>query len=756
MNYVTDSSTPAPDRLNMKNRLLSRDFSLGDILRLLWRRRGLILGIIVLAAALTIAALLSIKPTYTAGTEVLIDTQETRIADIEDVLTDSTPDDEALMSEIEIIRSRSLAEKVVDDFQLTRDPEFNSALRPLTPVQSAIKSVRSAITSMLPEDLVASPDDMADEGTDERTAELNETVQAFLDQLTVGIVGRSRVISIRFSSEDPQKAAQLANAVADAYLLSQLDAKYEATRRANQWLSTKLDDLRQKVNESESAVEAYRQREGLLQSGAAGGTLISQQVTDLNSELIVARADRTAAEARLQQVRQAVRSAGGAEAIADVLGSQVIIDLRNQETDVKRKIADFADQLGDRHPRMISARSELADVQDKIRQEVSKVIRKLEGEAAISRARESSLQNSLNQLQTRLARANTSTVQLRALEREAEANKTTLESFLGRFEELSAQSDLSAHDINARILSRATVPLIPSAPKKTLILAVVLVAATALAILLAFALENLDSGFRSGDQVEEATGVRTLGLIPVLSGYKKGGPEKYIVENPSSMFGEAVRSVYTSVLISYSRPAPRTVMITSSQPKEGKSTLAVCLARMCAISGKKTVLVEGDLRKPAVHKLTETTNSPGMVEYFRGEADLDAILQKDSATGAYVIPAGKLVVDPVKVLSSPQVRQLFTALSQQFDLVVIDTPPLMAVADARLIAPDIDATVFVVRWGRTNREVVRLGLKTLLETGANLSGVVLSRVDAKRHAQYGFGDSGYYYKGVQSYYTKKA
>lgn len=750
---MTEPSTPAPDRLNWKHRLIDRELNLTDLLRLLWRRRGLIVGIVVLAAALAVAILLSMDPTYTASTDVLIDTKEARIADVEQVLTDTTPDKEALLSEIEVIQSRGLAEKIVDDYQLTRDPEFNVALQPKSAIKLAIKATRDAIISLLPADLVATSDTNP---ADQQESERNDTVDAFIDALNVTVKGQSRVLSISFDSESPQKAAQLANAVADAYLLSQLDAKYEATRRANQWLSSKLQDLRQRVAESEGAVETYRQRAGLLQSGKDGSTLISQQVTDLNSQLIVARADRTAAEARLQQVRQAVQTADGAEALADVLGSPVIVDLLRQETEVKRKIAELTDQLGDRHPRMISARSELSDVQAKMRFEVNKIIKKLENDTAIARARESSLQQSLNQLEGRLAQANTSEVQLRALERDADANKTTLESFLGRFEELSAQSDLSAHDINARVLSRATPPDIPSAPRKSLILAVVLVGSTAIAVLLAFAIENLDQGFRSGDQVEEATGIRTLGLIPVLkgAGRKDGSPETYIVKNPSSLFGESIRSVYTSILISYSRPSPRTVLITSSQPKEGKSTLATCLARMCAISGKRTVVVDIDLRKPSVHKLIGVPQTPGLVEYYRGEATLEQILHKDEATGTYVLPSGKLAVDPVKVLGSLQVRQLLTALAQQFDLVVIDSPPLMAVSDARILAPDVDATVFVVRWGRTNREVVRLGLKTLLDTGANLSGVVLSRVDAKRHAEYGFGDSGYYYKGVKQYYTK--
>jgi polysaccharide biosynthesis transport protein len=756
LNYVTETTSPAYERQNIKNRVFQREFGLAELFRLLWRRRGLISGAIVLSLAAATIILMSIKPTYTATTDILIDTKEARVTDLEQVLTETTPDKEALLSEIEVIRSRALIERVIDDFQLVRDPEFNSNLQPLTAIGTVFDSVETLLKGILPEDLFSnsSPSDVQ---VDQQTSERNEAVDLFMDNLDVGMKGQSRVITIRFTSEEAKKAAQLANAVAESYLLAQLDAKYEATRRANQWLSTKLQDMRQKVADSETAVEQFRSRAGLLQ-GSHEGTLISQQVTDLNAQLIAARADRTVAEARLQQARQLAQSPSGAEAAAEVLGSPVIVELLRQEAEVKRKVAELADELGDRHPRMVSARAEVSNVLAKIRREINKVVQRLENDAAVARAREASLQNSLTAMEARLAQANTAEVQLRALEREAEANKSTLESFLSRFEEISAQSDLSAHDISARILSRAIVPEIPSAPQKKLILGIVLVAASAFAILLAFAIESLDRGFRSGEQIEDAIGVRTLGLVPDLGRISRGSeaPERELVDNPSSLFGESIRSVYTSILISGTRPTPRSVLITSSQPAEGKSTIAVCLARMCAISGLRTLVIEADLRKPTVHRMMATPQVPGLVEFYRGEATIAEILHQDPSTGAHVLPSGKLVVDPVKVLGSAEVRQLLKTMAQRYDLVLIDTPPIMAVADARVLAPEVDSTAFVVRWGKTHRDVVRVGLKTLMETGAHLTGVVLSRVNAKRHAEYGFGDSGYYYKGVKSYYVVKS
>jgi polysaccharide biosynthesis transport protein len=732
----------------------ARSFDFAELLRVFWRRKNLLVGIVALLMVLAIAGLFAVTPLYTAQTDLIIESREQKVADLQAVLGDILPDKEGLLSEIEVIRSRTIAEKVIDQLRLAQDPEFNEELEPKGPIGMLLEDSRDGLSRFLPADMFAAffgsqPGLTADE---RRARERDKIVDTFLEQLAVSVKGQSRVIVVYFTSESPEKAARIANAVSDTYIVEQLEAKFQATQRANRWLAGKLQDLRRQVAQSEGAVEEYRRRAGLLQS--KDGTLISQQVADLNTQLIVARTERAAAEARLDQVRQLIRAAGDAQGAAEVLGSPTIQELSKQEAEVKRKLADLSQEMGDRHPRLISARAELKDLQSKAAAEVNKVVQKLENDAGVARAREAALQRSAQQLEGRLGQANASEVQLRALEREADANKALLQQFLSRFEEITAQSDLVAQQTNARILSKAVVPEKPSEPKKLQILLLVFFAASALAAAIVLLVENMDRGFRSGEQIEQSTGARTLGLVPIFKGGRRdGGPHAYVAKNPSSLFGEAIRSVYTSILISHSKPAPRTVLVTSSQPKEGKTTLASCLARICAISGKRAVIVEADLRKPNVHRVMGVPQSPGLTEFYRGEATMAEILHRDESTGAYAVPSGRLGVDPTKMLASAEVRRLLSDLARDFDLVVVDSPPLMAVSDARQLAPDMDATVFVVRWGRTHREVVRQGLKELLETGASLSGVVLSMVDPEKHARYGFGDSGYYYKGVKSYYT---
>lgn len=351
MNYVSEHSAVGQHQSAALLRVAGREFDLTQTLRTFWRRKNLFAGIVTMLMAIAVLGVYALAPLYTAQTDLIIENREQKVAELKAVLGDVMPDKEGLLSELEVIRSRTIAEKVIQQLRLDADPEFNAALKPAgvlaRTITEAVLQAQTVLPRYLPTEVSAFLFDRDSRhlSDDERRArEYERVVDKVLERLTVGVKGQSRAIVISFTSESPDKAARIANAVADAYIVAQLDAKFEATRRANQWLATKLQDLRKQVAQSDSAVEEYRRRAGLLQS--KDGTLISQQVTSLNGQLIVARTERAAAEARLEQVRQMIRVAGNAQAAADVLGSPTIQDLSRQEADVKRKLADLSQELG--------------------------------------------------------------------------------------------------------------------------------------------------------------------------------------------------------------------------------------------------------------------------------------------------------------------------------------------------------------------------------------------------------------------------
>ncbi len=751
---VPNVSSPRQAMVASETRARGIMTTLADFLQILWRRRAVVLGTILVSLLIALAYLMTATPKFGATVSLLIQNKEDtfqQLAVIEAALNGGQTPGEDVVTELEVMRSRRLAAKVVDDLDLINDPEFNSSL--------VEPSTMSQIVGWLnPMRLVALVMPKPDPGiiSEERKKALERegVIDSFAANLSVSQLGLSRLFFISFMSEEAEKAAQVANALADAYIIDRLEARYEETRRATDWLSQKIADLRVDLSQKERVIEEFRRESGLL-AGVGGSTLVTEQVSELNAQLIVARTSRAEAEARLAQIRRMAQRPGGAAAAADVLGSPVIIALLNQEAEIKRTAAQLADEYGERHPRIISVRAELRDIQSKIGAEVAKVVQKLESDVGVAQAREASLQQGMEQLKRTMAQTNTADVQLRALEREVETNRTMLQSFMNRFEEMSAQLDLNQQS-TVRVLSRAIGPQEPSWPKKSLVLVVVFLGSALLGIGFVFLLEQFDRGFRSGEQIEEQTGVRSLGMVPTLEGSRRrvGDPVDYVLKRPASAFGEAIRSVYTSILMAAGAEKTGTsVLITSCQPGEGKTTLSMCVARMFAASGRKVVLIEADVRRPRASDALRVPAQPGLVELLSDRADLADVLHKDDKSGAYIIPAGGPAADPTHILASPGVRSVVDALSKNFDLIIVDSPPLMAVADSRILAPQVDSTVLVVRWGKTHRNVVSLGLKKLFETGARVSGVVLAQVDSKKHAEYGYGDSAYYYKPVKKYYT---
>jgi capsular exopolysaccharide synthesis family protein len=600
--------------------------------------------------------------------------------------------------------------------------------------------------------LLHRPPELGGSGEEYIKRENDNLVDAFLERLTVTPEGRSRVIRISFESEDPETAAAAANAIADFYVVAQLEAKFEATKRATTWLSERVEQLRDEVESKEQIIEEYRAQSGLLQGGR-DSTLTAEKVSELNAQYVLELANLAEAEARLHQINRLLKTSGGLESISEVLRSPLIQDLRTEESRVEREIAEFSEEYGERHPKLINARAKLRDLRAKIEIEVDRVIQGLRNEVAIARARSSSLARSLESVKLEVAGSNKRKVQLRSFEREANASRTLLENLLERTKETSSQQSFQQAD--ASVLSYSPVPKLPSYPKKRIIVPLILIAALLLGIALAFVMEQLDLGFRSAEQIVRLFGVRSLGLVPLTSKLSTMGktPQDYILENPQSAFGEAVRSLYTNVLLSDVVHRPKLLLVTSSLPREGKTTMVVSLARMLASLGQRVLIVDCDLRRPTTHKALKIEAGPGLANCLSEGIRPEDVIQVDEASGAHILQAGTPHGYSPDQLDSDAMQRLLKNLSRKYDLVILDSAPVMAVADTYFVARLADKTIFVVHWAKTRREVVGLALKQLVAAGADLGGVLLTMVDVKSHAQYGYADSGAYQGALKKYYT---
>jgi capsular exopolysaccharide synthesis family protein len=507
------------------------------------------------------------------------------------------------------------------------------------------------------------------------------------------------------------------------------------------------------VEAAEVQVESLRKQFGLEASDQ--GTLSSQEMVEINTQLVMARTARAEAEVRLRRVETLLRSPDGATSASEVLDSPLIQRLREQEAEIQRRVAELSSELGERHPQMIKLRAEAQDLQVSIRAEVRKIVSGLRNEVSVARAREQSLQLSLNASRERVALDNEDEIRLRAAEREAESSRSLLATLLSRQKATMSQQDIASQAADARVVAAADPPVKPSIPNVPVVLGLTLLASTLLGLLTILVLEMLDSGFRSGEQIEQQTGAAALGFIPMAV---RSAPDQrlvdYLTARPTSAYSEAIRTLAWSIgLDSKDRP-PKTVLITSAQPGEGKTSIASSLSWVQSRSDQRVVIIDADLRQPAVHDAFFVPKEPGLMDVLAGRKSVDEVLQRPNEQGPFILPAGTTMPNVTGMLGSRRMDELLADLRNRFDLVILDSPPVLAAADARILAQKADATVMVVHWAKTRRESVRLALRQLTGTaGVRLVGAVLSQVDARKHAQYSYGDSGAYAGALEKYYV---
>ena len=743
--------------------------NLRDLLLTLWRRKLVIMGTSLIITGFAVLVVMQMVPLYIAEASIVIEPPQTNIVDIESVSPGLSTDWFTQETQAAILGSRVLAEKVVDRLGLVNDPAYNPALGP--PKKGLLERLDIDLERYVPawwwtalRDFRAVTDTSEDEITvpgvelslSEQRRQLREQVtNIYLGQLSIKPSDTSRVIFIRVTSPDGKFAAKLANTAAQVYIDDQVASKSEQTELANAWLQDRAVELKNRVQGSARTLETHRRKSGL--SDVNGSSLLSQQLVELNSQLINARASRAEAEARHAQVQALLDTEDGVSSAAAVLGSPLIQNLRAQEVEVVRKIAELKTQLRDAHPTMILVRNELKDLSSKIETEVRKIVINQGGELEIARIRVTNLQNEIVRLQARLDSQTDAEITLVALETELEANGKLYDTILARLKETGVQ-DASLVQADARIISYATVPGGPSFPRKKLIVSSVFVASMVLGILLVMLLEQLDSGFRSRDQVESATGVTVLGIVPRLrSGwFDVAEPHNDILDQPNTMLAESFRTLRTALLLSDVDNPPCTVLVTSSVPGEGKSTTALALVRTAAKLDQKCLIIDGDLRHPSLHKTFGIENEIGLIDYLNFDRPLEEIIQIDFRSGAHYILAGQSIPHSTDLLGSEKMRALLAALREVYDLVVIDTPPVLALSDTLVLLRSVDKTVFLVQWEKTRRETALAGLRQVIDAGGDIAGIVLAQVDLKRQAQYRYGGDVYnaYYNNVyQKYYS---
>jgi capsular exopolysaccharide synthesis family protein len=736
---------------------------LWEWLRLFNRRKALIVGFGLVAVALMALIIAQATPMYKASARLLLDTRTFKVLSTEAALSAvDTMNVGAIQSELEVIQSEFLIGRVVDKLGLANNPDFNGT-KPPGFIDSAFAPLRelwaTGISTLLAP--APKPQPAAQPARSGRAAETSDprrgaAIGAVSGGLSVTLLGRTYVILITVESPDGTMSARIANAIAEAYLADQIDTKNEANRRATEWLEQRLAELRRNLQVAEEAVAAYRRDKGL--AGSPEGAVSTQTLSELNGKYVAARTKRIEREARLVALSKASLNPGEIANIAEVSGNTMLAALRIQDAELTRKMAELSSMLGDNHPKMVQARSELASVRARFLSETQRITLAVRAELDAAKAEEDELKELVDKAAVISGTASQYEAEQKQLEREAQSNRTLYESFLTRFKELREQQDIQRAD--ARILAYAHPSGAPSSPNYKTGLMAAFVIGCLLGMAGAVAAEKLDRVFRSAAQVENATGVGVLGMVPEVKGAasQRSNIVGHVLENTTSPAAEAIRAVFTAISLgSLDRP-PRVIAVTSSTPSEGKTTFVASLGGLLTKmnASRRVLIVDLDLRQARMSAALGLKDRGGTIDdYLMGLKTLEECTKRHDQSGVDYILARPNTPNAPEILESHAMKAALATFSERYDLVILDGPPVMAVSDARIIARLADYTVFIVQWAKTPHEVVKTAVNALLGV-SNHVGIVINRVNLAKHARYGYGDHGDYYSRYRGYYGSVA
>lgn len=727
------------------------DIGLFDVLQFVKRRKYLILLMTVLGFVVGTVYLMFATPIYMASTRLLIDT---RHQDLASPQSDGAffLDTSAIDSQVELIKSRAILVKTVDNLKLYDVPAFNGS------AQTPWELFTADLWRMLGWKPAQTP---------VLSQEQRQRIAIAILGAGVGAsrVGRSYIIQISFQSTSREWAARVANGLGEAYIEDQLDSKYASTRRATVWMQERINELRNQANEAEREVLRYRAENNIIDVGQ-GGTLANQQLNDTAQQMMKARAETAEARVRLDRLTQIMNSARSGimpeATVTEINSNPIIARLRSTFVDVQKRENDISSRFGRDHVQAVALRNEMRGLQESMVNELRRVVETVRSDYEIAVARENGIRSAFDDFVKLSTAAGEAKIPLRELETSAQSYRGLYDSFLSQ--QAQANQRITFPKTEARVISPASMPWAPVAPNVNRVGMMAILAGAMLGVAAAFAREQLDRVFRTPQQVERVLNVECLGILPNVAGGAASDSAiiladeskqaqalrrdmlRHVISQPFSRFSETLRAVKVTLDLGGLSRKSHVIGFVSGMPNEGKTTVSCNFANLISAAGQSAILVDADLRNPSLSRRLAPDAKTGILEVIRGESSLSDALIFDPATKLHFLPAVTKSTrsNTSEIIGSSQMEALVTALRSNAKYVILDLPPLAPVVDARAAVNLVDDFLLVIEWGKSRYDVLREALKSAPEVQDKIIGAVLNKTNMKALQRYDSHRDGYY------------
>jgi succinoglycan biosynthesis transport protein ExoP len=700
-----------------------------DYLRIFYKRRWT--AVTALLVVFLTGAINSLRttPIYEASAPLLIEQQARKATTLDTALGSKDYQEyDFLPTELRILQSRALAKRTVQALGIQHaKPAAAPAAEP-TGLSAIYHQARSTVAGFI-KSAIGAPPRVQPPPADETTAE-SAVIDGFLGGLIVSPLRTTRVVNVAYRSSDPEFAARAVNTLASEYIKQSIELRLAASQEANDWLAKQLEDQRKKVEETESALQRYRETHNSI-STEDKRDIVVQRLADLNGAVTKAKTDRIDRESEYNRLITLKQDQQALDAFPAIMANPYVQQLKTEIANLQRQQAQLAARYGERHPEMVNATTQLRTAEAKLQIEIDRIVESVRGDFLTAQAREKSLTEALESQKTEALASNRRGIEYGVLEREAVSNRQLYENLLQRTKESSVSTGFKS--TNIQMIDRAEVPRGPILPQTSRDLLSAFLMGCVVAVGLVFGLERLDNRIKSPEEIKLHLKVPFLGLVPSIR--DKSASQLLSAGTPPG-FSEAIRAIRTAVIFSSPDEKSRSVLVTSTSPHEGKTLVASNLAVALAQAGQRTLVIDADMRRPRMHEVFEYAQEPGLSNVLVSDGDLGTAIRPTTIPHLSFMPAGHIPPNPAELLGSKRCDALLKGLAERFDWVIIDAPPVMAVTDAAVLAHQAGGVLFVIGSEMTSRTAAATAISQLVTAQGRLIGAVINGADLQRHSYY--------------------